>query len=297
MDVIHFTQGATDPLNDFRAKGVRFLPLADGTADSHVSCAHLEPGATIQAPSITHAAALLVVHGCGARRMVESAALLVDEVLPEVPIRQWVLSVPFALRFLFASNPGAMGEALGIVYRAIAGFLIHKAGFTQARAQCGAITLIQRFGSALNLNVHFHMLIPDGVYLSATVPPSFRCTSPPTRAELQALVQRISERIARHLERMGLLSRDMESSYLDREPDVEDALEDLQWSCPALLDSSLFTLRRVCHVKAQAPEAICAGVSATNGRAGTSRAETGGAEQRIWLLGLVGPRLGQTSRS
>jgi hypothetical protein len=63
MDVIHFTQGATDPLNDFRAKGVRFLPLADGTGDSHVSCAHLEPGATIQAPSITHAAALLVVHG------------------------------------------------------------------------------------------------------------------------------------------------------------------------------------------------------------------------------------------
>jgi hypothetical protein len=63
MDVIHFTQGATDPLNDFGAKGVRFLPLADGTGDPHVSCAHLESGATIQAPSITHTAALLVVHG------------------------------------------------------------------------------------------------------------------------------------------------------------------------------------------------------------------------------------------
>ena len=32
---------------------------------------------------------------CGARRMVESAALLVDEVLPPRPIRQWVLTVPF----------------------------------------------------------------------------------------------------------------------------------------------------------------------------------------------------------
>jgi len=41
---------------------------------------------------------------CGARRMAESAALLVDEVLPEQPIRQWVLSFPFQLRFLFASN-------------------------------------------------------------------------------------------------------------------------------------------------------------------------------------------------
>jgi ribosomal protein S27E len=45
---------------------------------------------------------------CGARRMVESAALLVDEVLPSVPMRQWVLSVPFALRFLFACNAAAM---------------------------------------------------------------------------------------------------------------------------------------------------------------------------------------------
>src|SRR5882762_1601077 len=61
---------------------------------------------------------------CGARRMVESAALLIDEVLPAVPMRQWVLSAPFALRFLFASNPAAMSDALGIVYRAVAGFLI-----------------------------------------------------------------------------------------------------------------------------------------------------------------------------
>ena len=37
---------------------------------------------------------------CGARRMAESAALLIDEIFPRLPIRQWVLSVPFALRFL-----------------------------------------------------------------------------------------------------------------------------------------------------------------------------------------------------
>jgi len=46
--------------------------------------------------------------------MVESAAMLVDEVLPTVPLRQWVLSVPYSLRFLFAINPTAMGEALSI---------------------------------------------------------------------------------------------------------------------------------------------------------------------------------------
>jgi hypothetical protein len=64
---------------------------------------------------------------------------------------------------------------------------------------------------------------------------------------------------------------------------------------PRFIGLFIIHLRRVCHVKAQAPEAICTGVSAANGRAGTSRTEAGGAEQRIWMLGLVDPRLGQTS--
>ncbi len=51
-----------------------------------------------------------------------------------------------------------MGKALGIVYRTIATYLTHKAGYTKSTAHAGAVTLIQRFGSALNLNIHFHML-------------------------------------------------------------------------------------------------------------------------------------------
>jgi len=93
---------------------------------------------------------------CGARRMAESAALLVDDVFPREPIRQWVLSFPFQLRFLFASYPDLMGRVLGIVYRSLATHIIHKTGFTRSTAHTGAVTLIQRFGSALNLNLHFH---------------------------------------------------------------------------------------------------------------------------------------------
>ena len=70
--------------------------------------------------------------------MVESAALLVDDILPEVPIRQWVVSFPYALRFLFATRPAVMGEVLGRVYRVIAGHLVKKAGETQASARTGA---------------------------------------------------------------------------------------------------------------------------------------------------------------
>ena len=47
--------------------------------------------------------------------MAESAALLVS-ILPNQPIRQWVLSFPFQLHILFASYPLIMEKVLGIVY-------------------------------------------------------------------------------------------------------------------------------------------------------------------------------------
>jgi hypothetical protein len=46
--------------------------------------------------------------------MTDSAALLADDVLPKKPIRQWVLSLPFALRFLLATDPDALTRVLGI---------------------------------------------------------------------------------------------------------------------------------------------------------------------------------------
>ena len=44
--------------------------------------------------------------------------------------------------------------------------LIKAAGYHKSTAQTGAVTLIQRFWSALNLNIHFHILFLDGVYVS-----------------------------------------------------------------------------------------------------------------------------------
>jgi hypothetical protein len=79
---------------------------------------------------------------CGARRMAETAALLVDDVLPQQPVRQWVLSLPFALRYLLATRPEVVTQVLGIVYRAISAHLIRKAGLTRASAVTGAVTLI-----------------------------------------------------------------------------------------------------------------------------------------------------------
>ena len=158
--------------------------------------------------------------------MAESAALLVDEVLPEKPIRQWVLSFPFQLRFLFASHPQLMRRVLGIVYRAISAHLSKKAGFTRKTAQSGAVTLIQRFGSALNLNVHFHMLFLEGVYTTTPCGKTrFHRVNAPDQQKLVALVHTISHRVAGFLEREGILERGEENSYLSFEDQDEDPMQ------------------------------------------------------------------------
>ena len=143
-------------------------------------------------------------------------------------MRQWVLSFPYPLRFLFASRPAIMGQVLGIVYRVIATHLIRKAGFTKKRAHTGAVTLIQRFGSALNLNIHFHMLFLDGIYVDGANGSSrFRWVKAPTSAELAQLAHTIAQRIGRFLERQGLLERDVENSYLASDAVDEDPMTQL----------------------------------------------------------------------
>ena len=125
-------------------------------------------------------------------------------------------------------RPELMGKVLGIVYRAIASYLIKKAGLNQKTAQTGAVTLIQRFGSALNLNIHFHMLFLDGVYAkNKQGKTTFQRTNAPDQQELAILVHTISHRVARFLERQGVLERDEENSYLQLEGMDEDPMQQL----------------------------------------------------------------------
>ena len=139
-----------------------------------------------------------------------------------------------------------MGKALGIVYRTIATHLIRKAGYTNSTARTGAVTLIQRFGSALNLNIHLmcmdarmprahgcagaaHMLFLDGVYVGeAGSSAQFRRVKAPTDNELTQLAHTIAHRFARYFERHGLLERDAEHSYLTLESSDEDPMDQLR---------------------------------------------------------------------
>ena len=160
--------------------------------------------------------------------MADSAALLVDKVLPKKPIRQWVLTVPFPLRFLFAAYPELMSKVLGIVTRAVSTHLVHQAGFKKKDAHTGAVTLIQRFGSALNLNIHFHMLFLDGVYVKDESGNfAFHYNKAPTADQLTVVLHTISQRVASFLERRGILERDEGNSYLNLDGLDEDPMQEL----------------------------------------------------------------------
>ena len=77
-------------------------------------------------------------------------------------------------------------QVLAVVYRPISSYLLIKADATRTTGYTGAVTPIQRFGSAPNLNVHFHMIFVDGVYLTdGTDPPLFG----PVRSQLHHLMQ------------------------------------------------------------------------------------------------------------
>jgi hypothetical protein len=106
---------------------------------------------------------------CGGRRMNERAAFLVDYVFPRAPVRQWVLSLPIRLRYLMAYNAKLCAEILNIFIRQIERWYRFCAKAELAldsvsQAQCGSVTFIQRFDSALRLNVHFHAAFLDGIY-------------------------------------------------------------------------------------------------------------------------------------
>ena len=105
---------------------------------------------------------------CTARRMSDIAAHLVEEVLPEVPIRQWVCSLPWRLRTALAYDRGLCADVLDAFVSSLTRSLRRRAkkhlGLRSMEdALTDAVTFVQRTDSALRPNVHAHTLALDGV--------------------------------------------------------------------------------------------------------------------------------------
>jgi hypothetical protein len=139
--------------------------------------------------------------------MAERAANLVEEVFPTVPVRQWVLTVPHRLRYRLAFDHALCRAVLGVFVRAVLGDYRRRARRQGVRdGQGGAVTVIQRFGSGLQLNVHYHSLLVDGVFTEAADGSlRFHPAPPPTDAEVGRLVATVRTRILRLLRRRGIL--------------------------------------------------------------------------------------------
>jgi Putative transposase/Transposase zinc-binding domain len=181
---------------------------------------------------------------CGARRMADLAAHLVDTVFPEVPVRQWVLSLPHPIRYLCAYDPECCAAVRRVLARAVSGFYQSRARrLGLPRPQPGAVVFEQRFDSGLRLNLHFHGLWMDGVF--ARVPGSgCMCFHPHpdlTDEEVARLVRRIRNRVLRALHKRGKLPDDDTDAPTDGSDPDPDLLQDL---CAAAVQGRTATGRR-----------------------------------------------------
>src|SRR2546425_2990356 len=116
------------------------------------------------------------------------------------------VSAQVRLRYLLAWDHGLARAVLAVSVRVLLGFQRHRARRYGIRAgRSGSVTVIQRFGGGLNLNVHFHTLLFDGVFFEGSEGAlEFRPLPPPTDDEVGGVLARIAARVQRLLRRRGL---------------------------------------------------------------------------------------------
>jgi len=155
--------------------------------------------------------------------MADTAARLVDDVFPpNVPVRQWVLSLPIEIRYRLAYDGKLLSDVLAVFLRVVRGWYYMQAKATGYKdARCGSVTFAQRFGSSLNCNPHFHTLALDGVYIQADDDtPTFLPAPELTDDDVRQIVETTAHRVIRLLERRGVL----EDGDLDRLADESPVL-------------------------------------------------------------------------
>jgi hypothetical protein len=157
-----------------------------------------------------------VCPSCNGRHMAQTAAHLVDHVLPPVPVRQWVISLPKRLRGVLGDRPKAVAAVTRILLDEIETLLClehlrcaQHAPPPSPRPRLGAVSFLHRFGSGLNRHAHLHAAVTDGVFLPGPHgpggPPAFLPAGPLTAADLAALTERVRRRVIAFFKRQGFL--------------------------------------------------------------------------------------------
>jgi len=150
---------------------------------------------------------------CDGRRMAEQAANLVDHVIPRVHVRQWVLTLPFWLRYRVAWDTKLFSEVIGVWIKTVTSWYRAraKADYGIGDGQCASASGVQRFGDGLRLNPHVHSIFADGIWhqQAGEDRPVFVKVRPPKQADVQKVAMSARRRIIRRLARMGVLKVDL----------------------------------------------------------------------------------------
>jgi hypothetical protein len=176
---------------------------------------------------------------CVGRRMNETASLLVDHVLPPVPVRQWVLSLPLEIRYRLAYDGKLCADVLAVFLRVVSGWYQRQAtAMGHPGGKTGSVTVVQRASSDLRLNPHYHVLQLDGVFVEQDdeEPPLFIETPKPTDEDIKTLTETVASRVIRLLVRRGLL---------DETACTPDPLSEEEPALSALLQASVLGITAV----------------------------------------------------
>ncbi len=141
---------------------------------------------------------------CAGRRMNEQAAHLVDRVLPHVPYRQWVLTLPGELARVVAFDADLATAVFGVFAAELARWQRERANdLGIAHSQTGCLLEIQRFADGARLYPHAHALVPDGVFVASSDGQSARFIrqDPPADEDVACVVSRVEQRLTRVLGR------------------------------------------------------------------------------------------------
>jgi hypothetical protein len=107
---------------------------------------------------------------CLGRKMAQTAAHLVEDVLPAVALRQWVLTFPYAWRKRLGYDAALLSALTGIFIKTVLAFYRKKSGGSEAGGKSGAVVSVQRTSSDLKLNPHLHAVFLDGAYVHDATP-------------------------------------------------------------------------------------------------------------------------------
>lgn len=192
---------------------------------------------------------------CAARRMSDTAAHLVDRVIgSKVPVRQWVLALPFWLHAKVAFKPALCSALLGLFIDAVRAWLVSAARDDGIDAgQIGAVTSIQRGADAMRLMPHYHSLFADGVFYrkSPDDPPCFHRTRAPTDLDVAEIVTTVAVRADRLLRRFGVSQNGVDEDEPDP-GDVEALLPALAQAPTCARQGATAAARRVTALPARA---------------------------------------------